>query len=289
VKGADGNDPSASNPVFVAFRSATLTDGAFTVRKITGAMSLVVSSGSTLGHASAKACHAFVYLIDYNSGTVELAVSNLPPDYPGVFANTRLISTTAEGGAGAADSATGIYSTTARSNVPWVCVAKILTTQTTAGTWDSAVTQLDQAPFSIQTCAFAAYASSMSVNNATATKLPISSEIYDPDSTWDAVTNYRHQPSVAGVYRYSFNAKTGGMGANNQGILYIQKNGASDSLNSDEFYCMWNTGISPGSVATRDVLMNGTSDYVEFKVYQSDGAARNFNATGEGARVSGGQ
>jgi hypothetical protein len=68
-----------------------------------------------------------------NAGTVELAVVNITGGND--LSETGLISTTAEGGAGAADSASVIYSTTARSNVAYRVVGYIESTQTTAGTW----------------------------------------------------------------------------------------------------------------------------------------------------------
>ena len=75
-----------------------------------------------------------------NAGTVELAVVNIAGGNQ--LDETNLISTTAEGGAGAADSANVIYSTTARSNVPYRVVGFIDSTQTTAGTWGSAPTTI---------------------------------------------------------------------------------------------------------------------------------------------------
>ena len=51
---------------------------------------------------------------------------------------TNLISTTAEGGAGAADSANVIYSTTARTSVAYRVIGFIDSTQATAGTWATA-------------------------------------------------------------------------------------------------------------------------------------------------------
>jgi hypothetical protein len=71
-----------------------------------------------------------------NGGTVELAVVNLAGGNN--LDETTLISTTAEGGAGAADSANVIYSTTARTNVPFRVVGAIISTQATAGTWATA-------------------------------------------------------------------------------------------------------------------------------------------------------
>jgi hypothetical protein len=68
-----------------------------------------------------------------NAGTVELAVVNISGGND--LTETGLISTTAEGGAGAADSASVVYSTTARTNVAYRVVGYIESTQATAGTW----------------------------------------------------------------------------------------------------------------------------------------------------------
>lgn len=146
LKTLGGADASATCPIFIAFRHGTAGDGSRVMRKVTGALSMVISSGSTLGHTSGANHDVFVYAID-NAGTVELAVSKLSPGVA-TFGSTRLVSTTAEGGAGAADSGTVAYSTTARSNVPWVCLGRAVSNQATAGTWDAAAVQVDMAPFS---------------------------------------------------------------------------------------------------------------------------------------------
>lgn len=137
IKQADGSsDPSAgASAVKVGMRSSTLTSGAYNQRSITSALSLVISSGSTLGQVSTKPANIYVYLID-NAGTLEVAASGTK--YP----EMGVISTTAEGGAGAADSSSVVYSTTARTNVPYRLIGVITNTQTTAGTWASAGTVL---------------------------------------------------------------------------------------------------------------------------------------------------
>jgi len=71
-----------------------------------------------------------------NAGTIELAAVNLAGGTRLDEAN--LITTTAEGGAGAADSATVIYSTTARTNVAYRVLGIVRSTQATAGTWATA-------------------------------------------------------------------------------------------------------------------------------------------------------
>lgn len=128
LKTPAGADPTAAAPLTIPFRSATLTSGAQAVRKATAAASLVVSSGSTLGTASGKDAWLHIYALD-NSGTIELAIS-------GTYYGSDFIgNTTAEGGAGAADSKATIYSTTSRTGVAMRLLASVRSNQTAAGTW----------------------------------------------------------------------------------------------------------------------------------------------------------
>lgn len=116
------------------FRSATLTSG--TVTKVSGTpANLVISSGSTLGTVDAKQSRIAVLAMN-NAGTIELAAVNVSGGND--LTETGVISTTAEGGAGAADSANVIYSTTARSNLAYRVIGYIESTQATAGTWATA-------------------------------------------------------------------------------------------------------------------------------------------------------
>ena len=123
------------NPCALDFRSSTLTSGTIVTRTVTSAISVTVSSGSTLGTASAQQSRIVVLAID-NAGTVELAVVNISGGSQ--LDETNLITTTAEGGAGAADSASTIYSTTARTSVAYRVVGYVESTQATAGTWATA-------------------------------------------------------------------------------------------------------------------------------------------------------
>lgn len=116
------------------FRSTTLGSG--TVTRVSGTPSnLVISSGSTLGTVNNVQSDIIVLAIN-NAGTIELAAVNISGGNQ--LDETNLISTTAEGGAGAADSANVIYSTTARSSVAYRVIGLIRSTQTTAGTWATA-------------------------------------------------------------------------------------------------------------------------------------------------------
>ncbi len=141
LKGADGNDASATNPIYINFRSSTAATGTPVLRAVTGALSLVVSSGSTLGSVSGAATKYFIYAID-NAGTVELAIAGIS-----AYDDGTVVTTTAEGGAGAADSKYVIYSTSARSGVACRLIGRITATEATAGTWATAPSEISLAPF----------------------------------------------------------------------------------------------------------------------------------------------
>ncbi len=200
LKGQDGNNPSATSPVAISFRSSTVTSGAYNQRRITAATSLVISSGSTLGHASAKNEWIYVYALD-NAGTVELAVSST------LYDEGSVQSTTAEGGAGAADSATVLYSTTARSNVPVRLLFRMKSNQTTAGTWAAVPTEIS--PFIVavrQPVAVAAYrtGSNQTLTTVTSTDIIFNTELVDNYGAYDNATGIFTAPE-RGVYQVSWN------------------------------------------------------------------------------------
>lgn len=116
------------------FRSTTLGSGTVTTVAGTPA-NLVISSGSTLGTVNTVQSRIIVLALN-NAGTIELAAVNVAGGNQ--LDETNLISTTAEGGAGAADSASTIYSTTARTSVAYRVIGYVESTQATAGTWATA-------------------------------------------------------------------------------------------------------------------------------------------------------
>lgn len=121
------------NPTSLDFRSATLSSGTVNTRTVSSAISIVVPSTATLGTVSLVQGRIAVLAID-NAGTVELAVVNAVGGND--LSETGLINTTAI--SAAANSASVIYSTTARTGVPYRVVGYIESTQATAGTWVTA-------------------------------------------------------------------------------------------------------------------------------------------------------
>lgn len=193
AKDSAGSNPSSTTTA-ISFRSSTLTSGAYVSRTITSALSIVISSGSTLGHTSAVAKNIWLYAID-NAGTVELAVSS------NIFDESYLYSTTAEGGAGAADSESVLYSTTARSNVAIRLIGRLLSTQTTAGTWAAVPTDVSMHGFK-PVSVYASYrtAAGQSIANASMPIIDFGGVIYDPYNAVTTGASWKFTAPIAGLY-----------------------------------------------------------------------------------------
>ena len=125
------------NPTILNFRSTPLTSGTINTRTVSTAVSVVVPSTATLGTVSAQQSRLVVIALD-NAGTVELAVVNIAGGTN--LDETTLISTTAI--SAAATAANVVYSTTARTSLPFRVVGYIESTQATAGTWATAPTTI---------------------------------------------------------------------------------------------------------------------------------------------------
>ena len=121
------------NPCNLQFRAQTLASAGNNLRYISAQLTLTVPASATLGTVNATQSRIVVLAID-NAGTVELAVVNIAGGVD--LSETSLISTTAI--SAGSTSASVIYSTTARTNVPYRVVGYVESTQATAGTWTTA-------------------------------------------------------------------------------------------------------------------------------------------------------
>ena len=118
--------------------------------------------------------------------------------------------------------------------------------------------------------AFSAYLStSQSIPNAAYTKLQANTEEFDTNSNYDNATNYRFLPTVAGYYQ--INGQYGPSGAaTGLNTCAIYKNGSVFKYGST---CP-NSTISLASNVSALISFNGSTDYVEFWVYQNSAAAQ---------------
>ncbi|PTQ70082.1 hypothetical protein [Pseudomonas sp. GV071] len=111
------------------FRSSSISTGTVNTRAVP-TLSLVIPQGATLGTTNATSARIAVLAID-SGGTVELAACNLAGGLN--LDETTLLSTTAISATATAKNI--VYSTTARTGVPFRVVGFADLTQTTAGTW----------------------------------------------------------------------------------------------------------------------------------------------------------
>lgn len=115
LKTISGNTPSSSDRVIGNFRSATAGSGTYERVDLTDALALVLTSGSDLGTANSTPFRLWIVLFN-DGGTLRLGAINCLSGtnvYP--LQDDILASSTAEGAAGAADSAQVIYTGTAVS------------------------------------------------------------------------------------------------------------------------------------------------------------------------------
>mgnify|MGYP003645025009 CR=1 FL=1 len=126
----------------------------------------------------------------------------------------------------------------------------------------SGVTLLSNVP------AFEAYLSSaQSVSDGVATKVQANTEVFDTDSCYDNVTNYRFTPTVAGKYcvYVSLTGKSGGDTQLTALQPSIYKNGSDYSTTVTQFYVNY---IKQNTMFMSHIIdMNGSTDYVEFYGY----------------------
>ena len=135
---AAGAALAAGNPAIIPFRSVNAGEGTLTTRLLTAATTLTISSGSTLGVAAINTPFALWLVAFDDAGTVRLGIINsydgstIYPLQPG-----GLASSTAEGGAGAADSAQIFYTGAAVAAKAYQVLARLewSTGLATLGTW----------------------------------------------------------------------------------------------------------------------------------------------------------
>ena len=145
IKNRAGNDPSAADPVWVAIRDVTAGDDSLTWLKLTAACSVTISFGSTSGALSGEAFRLWFMLFN-DAGTPRLGFVRATTGTNAAGWSTMplsawgIASSTAEGGAGTADSAQVIYTGTAVTSKPYALLgyATWESGLGAAGTWNTA-------------------------------------------------------------------------------------------------------------------------------------------------------
>jgi hypothetical protein len=106
-----------------------------------------------------------------------------------------------------------------------------------------------------------------SISNDTETLMIFPQEIYDTDNTYDTSTN-RFTPTVAGKYYVYANMRFNTATDFELCELRVQKN------NSTVLEKTWRNEYFTGVYIGGAVDMNGSSDYIDVKIYQSSGSSQ---------------
>lgn len=251
LKQLDGSsDPSINeSKVVIGFRSATLTSAATDLVEITSALSVTIPSGATLGHRDGVAGYIYVYAVN-NSGTVSLAVSSQPVN------ENQLQSVTAIGVG--SDTYGTLYGTVLTSK-PVRLLARLVSTQTTAGTWDAVPTEA-----SMLSPGFQAYG-----------PLITNWEAFTPTGAWSTNTTYTGMKRRVGD-TLEVITKIVLSGAPTSAALTFT---IPDSLTIDTTKLVAGTGVFP--VGQLGILDSGTTNYAGIVSYGSTTTviAKYFNDT----------
>lgn len=113
--------------------------------------------------------------------------------------------------------------------------------------------------------AFSAYmGSSQTLSQATPTKLQFNTKLFDTNSNFDATTNYRFTPTVAGYYQITGSATLQSTTTTQSITILLYKNGSSYKVG----VASTPTGSAFAvSEVTSVVYFNGSTDYVEMWGY----------------------
>lgn len=136
LSAADATALSATNKAQFTFRATAAGTGTPTTVDATANLTLTISSGSTLGATSGTPFRLWWAIVN-DAGTLRLAVQNCSTS-TAIYAigDDVLISSTAEGGAGAADAAGVWYMGTAVTSKAARIIGYTEHSLTTAGTWN---------------------------------------------------------------------------------------------------------------------------------------------------------
>lgn len=144
--------PSATDPVTFGFRNSAVNNGNYTAIQVTAGLTLTISSGSTMGFASGVA--GKLWIVAFNdAGTVRLGVINCLSGtniYP--LGQVPIASSTAEGGAGAADSAQTFYANATITSKPYCLIgyASYETGVGPPGAWSGSPTRIQLTGYGVK-------------------------------------------------------------------------------------------------------------------------------------------
>jgi hypothetical protein len=285
--------------VLLPFRSATVTTGSITWRAVTGALNFTVSSGSTLGTANSIPFKVWVVAFD-DAGTIRIGVINCLDRSSTLVSIGRNITpggiatSTAEGGAGAADSAQVFYSGTAVTAKAYVILGVLEWDSglATAGTWSSNPTFRQTYFPSMRLPGDVIHLVRWSDGEVATgtTTLPFDDTIPQSGEGVQFMSTNMTPTSTANVLEiehggyYSHSATTDA-----QGVVALFQDATANALAAMTFGRQSGTANLGGFVRLQHTMLAGTTSTTTFKIragYNTAGTIT-FNGTGGARRLGG--
>lgn len=125
--------------------------------------------------------------------------------------------------------------------------------------------------------AFSVYLNStQTVSNGVATKITLNAETFDPDNAFDAVTNYRFQPTLAGYYFFTGRLTGAAATAGTVMNAHLYKNGSL--VKNGQPYIPPSGSSSMTVTISGLVYLNGSTDYLELWGTNSGSGTNTFSS-----------
>lgn len=294
IKTSAGSDPSAANPVTIAFRNVTATTGSLTTISLTAATSITINNTATLGTIDSVAFR--IWAVAFNDGgTVRLGVINCVTttansgsgrDVSAVFGLRPwgIASSTQEGDG--SDSASVFYTDSAAVSSKAYAVLGYATWESglsSAGVWDSAPTRQELYALGVPLPGQAVQrAGTIDGEVATGTTQHVLDDTIPQSSEGDQYMSQAITPhSTANVIKVEhkgvYASSAGGGGTM---IVALFKDSVANALGS--VYQYW-PGANQTKLAALDVmLLAGTTSAVTYKIRSGLSAAGTTTFNGHG-------
>ena len=128
---------------------------------------------------------------------------------------------------------------------------------------------------------FSAYRNGgQNINDNTATKVAFDAEVYDEGGVYDASSNFRFTPAVAGKYYIQSSLSIGLVSGGDRMEAKIYKNGSLGGPSSVHEFL--SDTVRDGTAYVTGILILDDNDYIEIYVIADAGGQASINATGSG-------
>jgi hypothetical protein len=280
VKAADGSSLSATNFATINFHSSTASNGTVVRRTITSDLTFTITADATLGIASGVETPFYLYAVDTGSGIV-LGVCRLQLNDNEIYSSTAI--------AASSDFNNILYTTSAQSSKPIRLIAKIISTQSTAGAWASNASKIYIANRGIEQekiVAVYSTAAGQSINTSTWSIVNMGTKNIDTHNAVTTGVNWQFISPDARKYKVSAHSlfQTATFAAGNSVFCTIEKNnsGTTGQITSLSF---GHTAIDSATSNYRAAIIPfiivdlAAGDYIDFRVWQDSGGARSLIAS----------